>query len=148
MKIKAVFLSLVLAAAAVFVPSARAQGGFVTFNQNFNPAAQALTATSQTTATINIAGYSYATFEVYGTAITTITLGLQGSNDGGVHWYALNSAVVTAPGTVATTQTATANTLYIANVAGMTNLRFVTSSTFTATGAFVKLIATVSRGLL
>lgn len=138
----------ILLAACVVAPNASAQqiGGVTPFGfPNFSPAAQSFTATAQTGAKINLGGYSSGTIEVYGT-ITTVTFAIQGSNDGGVNWFALPTAVITAPGTLAATQTATAAAMYRVNLAALTNVRFVTSGTFTGTGVFIKITASGNEG--
>jgi hypothetical protein len=94
-----------------------------------------------------LGGASYGTFTVYGTSLTTVTLGIQGTNDN-VHWFALNSAAITAAGTLATTQTVTTTGLFIVNLSGLTGVRFVTSGTFTGTSASVRLVVSANKGLL
>lgn len=117
-------------------------------NTSFAP--QSFTASAQTGATVYLTdAVSSGTVLVYGSALTTITWAIQGSNDGGATWYALNTAAITAPGTLATTETTTSTpSAYLVNLAGITNVRFVTSGTFTATGAFIKLTASGNKGLL
>jgi hypothetical protein len=107
-----------------------------------------LTATAQTSASFGMPGSSYGVIQIKATAITTVTWAIQGSIDGGVTFFPLNTAAILVPGTVAATETSTANGLYVVNLAGITNVRFVTSSTFTATGLTIKLVTTSNKGLL
>jgi hypothetical protein len=108
------------------------------------------TATNQTsaplplgTAPLNRNGsYSVGTITLTGTALTTVTFGVLGSSDNGATYYPLNLSAALTPGTVATTMTATANGIYNVNLAGVTNIEFVTSGTFTATS--VKLLLTAA----
>lgn len=99
--------------------------------------AQSFTATGQTGASIQLLGtatLSSATLSINGT-FTTVTFAVQASNDGGTTWFPITTASVATPSTYAATQTATAAGMYVLSVAGFTNLRIVTSSTFTASSA-------------
>jgi hypothetical protein len=110
------------------------------------------TATAQTSAAQTLSGASFGLFQVKGTALTTVTLGVQGSIDGGVTYFAIPFAAATGytslPVTTAATATATTSALYAVNLAGLTNVRFVTSGTFTATNVTVSLTATSNKGIL
>jgi hypothetical protein len=143
-------VSLLLAAALCFSPSIRAQSSTQNFLQpNTSYPAQAFIATAQTGATQILAGKAFGTIEVYGASFTTLTWEIDGSNDGGSHWFALNTCVITTPGTKATTQTTTSNSLYGVNLAGLTNFRIVTSGTFTATGSvYIKVTAGSTTGVI
>lgn len=145
-------ISLIAVFAICFGAPAFAQsyypGGQTSILPNFSYPAQTFTATAQTGTAIGITGLSTGTILVKGTALTTATFAIQGSNDGGTTWFGLNTAALLVPGTVAATQTATASALYIVNLAGFTNIRFVTSGTFTATSITIKLTGSSNKGLL
>ncbi len=142
-------LSLCLLATA---PLAQAQTNYPGFQAvvtpNYSFPAQSFTATGQTGTKINLAGFSSGTVTVTGTALTTATWAIQGSADGGTTWFPLLTATIAVPGTTATSQTTTASSMYIVNLACMTNVRFVTSGTFTATALSIKLTASANKGLL
>lgn len=110
------------------------------------------TAASQTGSTQYLGGVASGLITAYGTALTTATWKIQGSNDGGSHWFDLPTAAyptTAAPTTLAVSQTTTATTLYAVNLAGFTNFRFVTTSgTFTATNFSLKLSASSNKGYL
>jgi hypothetical protein len=128
----------VLIALVLFCALARAQG-----NNSVFPS-QSFTTTGQTGATINLAGsaYSVGTISVTGTGLTTATFGVSGSADNGVTFNPLPISAVGSPGSTATaTATATANGLYQVNLAGITQIKFVTSGTFTATSVSFTLSA-------
>jgi hypothetical protein len=147
MRTKRIFLSLFLFACALATPAfAQGVSSQPITNPTFAPPAQSFTATAQTGATYVLGGFGSGTIAVTGT-ITTVTFAAQGTTDG-VHFFPLLTAAIAVPGTTATTETATANSLYIVNVAGLTGIRFVTSSTFTGTGVTFKFTATSNRGLL
>lgn len=120
---------------------------------NYSYAAEVFTANSTTGATINTGGLASGTIIAFGTGLTTATWQIQGSNDGGTHWtnlvtvaYPTTTLPIT---TVANSQTTTATTLYLVNLAGFTNVRFATTSgTFTATSFSLKLTASSNHGLL
>lgn len=113
-----------------------------------------LTATAQTSASFGMPGSSTALIQVKATSLTTVTWALQCSIDGGTTFFPINTASLTTyPTTIpittlVATETSTATGLYVANVGGFTNCRFVTSGTFTATGLVIKLVTTSNRGLL
>jgi hypothetical protein len=116
-------------------------------NALFNPVS--MTATGQTSAPLKMAqfsaaggGFNLGTVTVKATALTTVTFGILGSADNGVTYFPLNIWSVLTPGTAATTATATAAGLYQFSLAGITNIEFVTSGTFTATGLSLILTAT------
>lgn len=150
MRTKSIYLSLALLLAFAIPAFAGAQGAVAsqpTIHPTYLPAAQLFTATAQTGATLTLPAVASGTIAVTGT-ITTVTWAVQGTTDG-VHFFAIPTALVSAPGTLAQTETTTTNTLYVVNVAGLTGIRFVTSGTFTATGAVAfKFTATANRGLL
>jgi hypothetical protein len=126
----------VLTLALVLVLGAHAQT-----NQTSFPA-QSFTATSQTGAVINLTGgFALGTIEVYGT-ITTVSWELQGTNDGGLHWFLMQTNPITNPGSQATSQTASAATMYAASLSGLTNIKITTLGTFTGTGVYFKVTAT------
>lgn len=77
--------------------------------------------------------WSAAAISLSGVALTTATFGLLGSADGGVTFNAIAMESAAAPGTYATTFTATGPGIYCANLAGLTHVQFVTSGTFTGT---------------
>lgn len=148
-------VALVAFAALALAPSLDAQafpGSQASLLPNYSYAAQTFTAASQTGATINTGGLTSGTIVAYGTALTTATWQIQASNDGGAHWFNLPTAALPTtalPSTLAASQTTTATTLYLVNVAGFTNVRFATTSgTFTATNLSLKLTASSNRGLL
>ncbi len=89
---------------------------------------------------------------VVASALTTATWQVQGSIDGGVKWFTLVTApypATTLPiTTVAVSQTVTGTKLFVINLAGMTNVRFgTTSATFNATTISLKLTASSNKGL-
>lgn len=110
-----------------------------------------MTASGQTSAAISFApqggAYSAGTITITGVGLTTATVGVLGSSDGGVTFFPLNIAPITSLTTTATTATITATSLYAVNLATITNLKFVTSGTFTATSITLKLAAS-PNGLL
>lgn len=152
---KKLFAILVLLAAPLALSAQSYYPGTQTsLLPNYSYGAQSFTATAQTGATINLAGVSTGLIEVSGTALTTVTWQLEGSIDGGTTWfpvgtapYTFSSGSLTIPTSVSSTQTTTATTLYMANLAGFTNVRFVTSGTFTATNVSIKLTAASNTGL-
>jgi hypothetical protein len=151
METKRILTGIILLFASILaVPQFAAAQGVssqpVTF-PTYQPAAQSFTATAQTGAVYTAVGFSSATVAVVGTAITTVTWALQGSTDG-VNFFPLATAAPLVPGTTAATQTTTANAIYVANVAGFTKFRIVTSGTFTATGLTIKFTASAAKGLL
>lgn len=113
---------------------------------NTSFASQTFTASAQTGATIGLSGSSYGTISVSGT-FSAATFGVKGSNDGGAHYFPINIATVLAPGTVATTVVASTTSLYQVNLAGLTNVEFVTSGTFTGTSAIIHLTTTSNPGV-
>lgn len=104
-----------------------------------------MTATGQTSAAINFApqGGSFAsgTLTITGVGLTTATVGVLASTDGGVTYVPWNIAPVTALTTLGTTATVTASSVFAINLATVTNLKLVTSGTFTATSITIKLAA-------
>lgn len=141
-------LCFVMAAPQLSAQVTNYSGQIATMTPNISYAAQTFTATGQTGATLNIGGASSGTISVIGSSLTTATWAIQGSNDGGVTFFPLLTAAIAVPGTTATSETTTANSMYIVNVAGLTNVRFVTSGTFTATNIKVKLVVSANKGLL
>jgi hypothetical protein len=75
-------------------------------------------------------------------------VGILGSNDGGTTFFPLNMASILAAGTLATTETVTASSLFAVNLAGITHFKFVTSGTFTAASISVKVTGTSVKGIL
>jgi len=145
---------LIAFAVALFIgasTAASAQGPYYgvqpTLTPNYGVGTFTATATSQTSSVFPLAGFSGVSIAVYGTSLTTATWALQGTNDG-THWFPLLLAAVAVPGTTATTETTTATSMYIANVAHMTQIRLVTSGTFTATSVTFNVVASSNRGLL
>jgi len=116
---------------------------------NIRYAPMVFTATGQTK-TQNIGGVSAASISVTGSAFTTATWTLVGSNDGGMNWFPLNVAPLAVPLAPVTTATTTASVpaLYVANLAGLTNIEIVTSGTFTASAASFQITSTSNTGLL
>lgn len=117
----------------------------------FKPSAT-ITATSVTSAPINLGqqtqsgvgnygAWSAGKVTVTGSNLTTVTFSVLGSADGGVTYYPLAVNAVGSPGTTATSVTATANGLYEFSLAGLTNIEFQTSGTFTATSVTFTLTA-------
>lgn len=88
-----------------------------------------MTATNQTSAALPFTQYSNVTnipvsytsgtLTITGTALTTATVGVLGSSDG-VNYFPINISSITAPSTVATTTTVTANGLF--SMAGPTRV--------------------------
>lgn len=154
---KKLFAILVLLAAPLALSAQSYYPGTQTsLLPNYSYAAQSFTATAQTGQTINLAGVSSGLIQVTGTGLTTATWELEGSIDGGTTWfpigtapYTFTSGSLTLPvASVNQTETTTATSLYIANLAGLTNVRFVTSGTFTATSISIKLTTASNNGLL
>src|SRR6201986_94408 len=101
-----------------------------------------LTATSQTSPPIALLqSYSVGVITVTGNTLTTATFAVLGSSDGGTTYSPLAVSAVGSPSTTATTTTVTANGLYQVNLAGITNVEFQTSGTFTATSVSLLLTA-------
>lgn len=111
-----------------------------------------LTAASQNGATLYTGGLSAGTIQVTGVSLTTATWSIQGSNDGAATWFSLPTAVYPTTAlvsTLAVTETTTATAHYVVNLAGLTNVRFITTSgTFTATSVTFVLVASANKGLL
>ena len=107
------------------------------------------TATGQTSSVItfgnnpsgNGGSYAVGNVSVTGTALTTATFSVLGSTDGGVTYNALNVSPINSPSTVATTTTVTVAGVYQVNLGGITNVKFSTSGTFTATSISIVLTA-------
>jgi len=106
----------------------------------FNPVT--MTATGQTSAVVPMlspgtsTGNSFASgsITVSGTGLVTATFAVLGSTDYGVNYFPLPLSPIATPGTTALTQTVTASGgIYQVNLATITNVKFVTSGTFTAT---------------
>lgn len=112
--------------------------------------AQSFTAASQTGSQLGVGGSSYAIIEVNATTITTASFQLLGSIDNGLTYTPLNMAALLAPGTLATTETATTTgTFFIANTTGFTNVKLATTSaTFTATGLTIRITTSNIKGLI
>lgn len=81
--------------------------------------------------------YATGTIQLVGTSLTTATFAIYGCNltsCTSANYFALPmQSCGDTTGTFATTQTATANSCYRVNLAGMTSVEYVTSGTFTAT---------------
>lgn len=148
------FVLAALVGAAGIATPAFAQyypGSLATMTPNYSYPAQTFTATAQTGTAINLGGLTSGIVQVKGTGLTTVTFAVQGSMDGGATWFSLPTATyptTAAPSTLAVTQTATATTQYVVNLAGITNVRFVTSGTFTATSVTLQLTASANKGYL
>lgn len=107
------------------------------------------TATSQTSTPITLGqspsgnggSYQLGNITVTGSSLTTATLTVLGSSDGGNSYYALNISPINAPQTVATTVVITTPGIYQVNLSGLTNVKFQTSGTFTATSISIVLTA-------
>lgn len=104
-----------------------------------------LTATSQTSTPSILSpsrdSYSSGTITLTGVSLTTATFAVWGSGDGGTTYNALGIETCAAPGTFATTQTATAAGCYRVSLAGLDHVEYVTSGTFTATSITLTLSA-------
>jgi hypothetical protein len=148
---------LILGGIAIAPSRTSAQGSFNSQttvalpNQSFP--AMTFTATAQTRFQ-PLGGAASATVEVYGVA-TAATFQIFGSNDGGVNYFGL--PFTTGAYTTNVLQVTTAGTfpaysgtpaLYFVNVAGLTNLKVVSSGTFTGASANVKIVASSNKGLL
>ena len=154
---KKLLLSLVLAAfVALGVPMAHSQaypGSQASLLPNYAYTPAVFTAASQTGATQYLGGVNSGLISAIGATLTTATWQIQGSNDGGAHWFNLPTAAYPTTAipitTTAVSQTTTANTLYAVNLAGFTNVRFVTTSgTFTGTSLTLNLTASSNNGYL
>lgn len=151
----ALFSAASLAAAPALAQTPN-QGPFFTGGQtsifpNFSYAAQSFTATAQTGAVIGLPGLSSGLIEVKGTALTTVTFAVMGSIDGGLTYTALPVApIAVVPLIVALTATAAAPapSFYAVDLSCVTNVKIVTSSTFTGTGVTIKLTGSANKGLL
>jgi hypothetical protein len=120
---------------------------------NYTYPVQTFTAASATGTTLFIGGVRSGLITAFGTALTTATWKIQGSNDGGAHFFDLPTAAYPTTAipitTTAVSQTTTATTLYMVNLAGFTNVRFVTTSgTFTGTNLKLALSASANGGYL
>lgn len=151
-----VLLVVIVAIVSLTAPPAAAQafpGSQASLLPNYAYTPAVFTAASQTGATIFTGGLKSGLVTAYGTALTTATWKIQGSNDGGGHWFDLPTAVyptTTLPiTTTVLSETTTATSLYVVNLAGFTNLRFVTTSgTFTATNLTLVLTASSNGSYL
>jgi len=118
---------------------------------NYPYPAMNFTATSQTD-TQTLGGVSFVTIEETAATCTTLTFQVKVSNDGGTNYYALAVAPYVAgtlvPSTSAVTVSNNTPTLYVANVAGFTNIEIVTSSTFTCTGVNFYITGSSNPGLI
>ena len=116
---------------------------------NYPYPVMSLTATAQTV-TQPLSGASYVTISQTATTCSSATYQFKVSNDGGVTYYALAVAPYVAgtlvPSTSAITVTNNSASLFVANVAGFTNIEVVTSSTFTATGFAIQIVGTSNNG--
>jgi hypothetical protein len=116
---------------------------------NSNLGTVTLTASGQTSAAQPLGtatGNSFASgaITLTGTSLTTATFGVLCStttNATGSFFPILINAVAT-PGTTATTITATANGIYMVNLAACKYIKYVTSGTFTGTSITLQLTAT------
>jgi hypothetical protein len=132
------FLALGLALLLTPVPHSLSQAVQQT---NIIYPAQTFTATSQTGTVITLGqspsgnggSNSVGNITVSGSSLSTATFTVLGSSDGGNTYTALNVNLITTPATVATTTTVTAGGVYQVNLAGITQIEFQTSGTFTAT---------------
>jgi hypothetical protein len=158
MRLRNFVLGLVAIAAAFTLPAVAQSnvpnyGGYqASLTPTLRYAPVTFTATAQTSTAQTLSGASFGLFQVKGTALTTVTFNVQGSIDGGATYFTIPFAVATGyttrPLTTESTATATASTLYAINLAGLTNIKFVTSGTFTATNVTISLTATSNVGVL
>jgi hypothetical protein len=150
----------------VTIPAGTTLSGAVTLlnaNTTFN-STNSLTA-STTTSALVITGGAYGTggtktiidntSTLTDTEPISVVFATQGSGNNGGAFTPLNMAVITAAGTLATTETFTAAataptvaTLYIVNLDALTNVKFVTSSTFTAASISITLTTSNIKGLI
>lgn len=115
---------------------------------NYILGTQTFTAASQNGSAITLPGVSAAVISAVGTSFTTAVIQLQGSVDG-TNWSPLLLAAIAVPGTTATTETVTANGLYVANLGGLKAIRLVTTSgTFTGTSLALTISASPLKGQL
>lgn len=138
---KRYFISLAL----LFLPLA-ALGQASPYSNVVFPA-QTFISSAQTGSTILLNGlivpstvgssFNVGTITLTGNALTTVSFSVYGSADNGVSFYPL----IINPGT-STAVTATSNGLYQINLIGITELKFVTLGTFTATNISLTLTAT------
>lgn len=148
------FVLVALVGAASIVTPASAQyypGSLATMSPNYSYNLGTFTATSTTGTAQVLGGLESGVIQVTGTSLTTATWAIQGSIDGGTTWFALPTAAyptTAAPSTLAVTQTTTATAQYVVNLAGITQVRIVTSGTFTATNITIKLTASTNKGYL
>jgi len=118
-----------------------------------------MTATGQTSAVVPMLSpgtgtgnsFSSGSITVTGTGLVTATFAVMGSTDYGANYFPLPLSPIATPGTTALTQTVTSSGgVYQVNLATITNVKFVTSGTFTATSLQLLLSASpngsVSRG--
>lgn len=142
-------IAVILGFALAFCPLAAFPQASPYSNSVFK--SQIFTAAGQTGATIQLNGlvvastvgssFASGTITVTGSALSSVTFGVQGSSDNGANYYALPISPIASPGSTSTTVTATANGLYQINLAGLTHIRFVTSGTFSATSVSLTLTA-------
>lgn len=149
-------LALAMVASPVMAQSTYYPGSVPSILPNYSYPVQTFTATSQTSTNLGLTGVSAGLIQVTGSSLTTVTWAINGSVDGGTTWFALgtsqytfSSGSMTVPiASIKSSQTTTASSLYIVNLAGLTNVQFVTSGTFTATSVAIKLVASSNHGLL
>jgi len=108
--------------------------------------AAVLTASSQTSTPIKLGAnrdsYSAGTLTLIANNLTTATFQVLGSADNGTTYNPIAIQTCTAPGTFATSETATATGCYQVNLAGLYYVKFSTTGTFTGTS--ISLILTAS----
>lgn len=135
-------LLLCLVPSALFAqPSPYSPGLFgpVALTANTTTAAIPLSAKSN----VPTAGSSWSVCNITLTAttISTLTFGVLGSPDGGITYKPVLIWEIATPATQATTMTATAADAYQWNCGAFTHFKYITSATFTATGAQLTLLA-------
>ena len=125
---------------AFIAPATRAQSPYS--YQIFLPLSN-FTAASQTGRVITL-GRAYATgkISIVGHTLTTAGVQVLGSSDGGITYNAIGIWAEAVPGTIATSETVTANGIYGVNLSGLTHIKLVTTSgTFTGTSIDMTLTA-------
>ena len=101
------------------------------------------TAASQTGRVITLGrAYATGTISLVGHTLTTAGIQVLGSSDGGITYVALGMWAEAVPGTVATSETVTANGIFRVNLGGITHVKLATTSgTFTGTSIDMTLTA-------
>lgn len=134
-------------------PGSYPAGALASLTPNFT-FTSTFTATSQNL-TQKIPGLSTAAISVSGTALTTVTWQIFCSPDNGSNWFAIPYTTGAVTGTynlvtivAGAAITTTSASMYYVNLAGCTQYKISTSSTFTATSVKIVVTASAAKGII